>query len=451
MTVTSVHTAVTGLSLEPGTIVEGEDERKDDITGREYGIYRAAKNRHLIDECVSLLNRGGVAALVPTSASAAYVETIAEQVEQFARTRSTSTNASEGGVLALPTSGSTGAPKLVALPVTGLAHFLNWGSEYFGFEDATVSLSLSPWNFDVSLLDTWAVLVAGGTVVAAEAARLHDAAYLTRMLDEYRPTFVQVVPSTLDALLNAARDAEYPSVHDVVLTGGVVAQPLRAAATRLFPTATFHNVYGATEVNDCLIETLSAEQFAAAETLPIGKPISGCEVYLDADGDLARLHAAEEAMDGELLVRTPWMALGYIAEGTIAPLPLTGEGLYPMKDEASWSSGHLMYQGRRDRMVKVRGQRVNLEEIEHCARRTALVGMACAWLENSGSDEKLHLAYTVPDHGRLVNGFQLRMAMSAHLPAFAMPNQLHAFDGPFPLNGNGKPDLPTIKSHVESE
>ncbi|RAF70371.1 AMP-binding protein, partial [Burkholderia multivorans] len=129
----------------------------------------------------------GVAALVPTSASAAYVETIAEQVEQFARTRSTSTNASEGGVLALPTSGSTGAPKLVALPVTGLAHFLNWGSEYFGFQDAMVSLSLSPWNFDVSLLDTWAVLVAAGTVVAAEAARLHDAAYLTRMLDEYRP------------------------------------------------------------------------------------------------------------------------------------------------------------------------------------------------------------------------------------------------------------------------
>ncbi|QBJ21640.1 hypothetical protein KocCE7_07300 [Kocuria marina subsp. indica] len=343
------------------------------------------------------------------------------------------------------------APKLVAIPVAGLVEFLQWGQDYFSFDAATVSLSLSPWNFDVSLLDTWAVLSSGGTAVAAEAARLHDAAYLVRLLDEHRPTFVQVVPSTLDALINAAGSTTYPSVRNIVLTGGVVAQPARAAAANLFPEATFHNVYGATEVNDCLIETLTAQQFAGTEMLPLGVPIAGCEIYLDAGGDRQPLHEAAEATHGELLVRTPWMAEGYIHDGTITPLPVTADALYPMKDQALWANGQLMYQGRRDRMVKVRGQRVNLEELENAARRTGLVGMACAWLTGTTSGEELHMAYTAPDHGTAMTGLQLRMAMSATLPAFAMPNQLHAFAGPFPLNGNGKPDLPTIKSRVESE
>ncbi|PZP28639.1 MAG: hypothetical protein DI613_12695 [Kocuria rhizophila] len=451
LTTSDTTTAPSRLNLLRGTILEGESRRDGDVVGCKYGIYRAAKNRSLIHQCVEVLNREGVVTLVPISASDDYLTTIAEQIEQFATTRSASTVAWEGGVLAVPTSGSTGAPKIVALPAAGITQFLDWGRNYFDFESATVSMSLSPWNFDVSLLDTWAVLAAGGTVVAAEAARLHDTAYLTRLLDQHRPTFIQAVPSTLDALINAAENAVYPSVKDIVLTGGVAAQPLRAAATRIFPAATFHNIYGATEVNDCLIETLQAEQFADTATLPLGKPITGCEIHLDTNGVGAPLQETTADMRGELFVRTPWMALGYITGGSITPLPLNDEGLYPTKDQVIWSDRQLMYQGRRDRMVKVRGQRVNLEEIEHSASRTSLVGMTCAWLEDSASTEELHLAYTSPAHSFAATGLKLRMAMSAYLPAFAMPNHLHAFTEPFPLNGNGKPDLPTIKSLVENE
>lgn len=438
------------LNLVSGTVVEAGEARAEGVTGSGFGIYRAFKSRRLIDECIDVLNAGGVASLVPTSASDSYLEAIAAQVEKFAATRSVSTQASDGGVLALPTSGSTGNPKLVALPAAGLIRFWNWGIETFGFENTTVSLSLSPWNFDVSLLDTWAVLAAAGTVVAAEPARLNDATYLARLLDQHRPTFIQVVPSTLEALIIAAGNASYPSVRNVVLTGGVVSRHLRAAASRAFPAATFHNVYGATEVNDCLIATLSADDFAAMETLPIGIPMSGCDVLIDSDGVRVPVQEAIEGTRGELLVRTPWRALGYIDAATITPLPQTADGFYPMKDEAVCSEGQLMYQGRRDRMIKVRGQRVNLEEIEHAARRTGLVGMACAWLETSESAEGLHLAYTVPDRGPAASGLKLRIAMSARLPAFAMPNHLHAFTEPFPLNGNGKPDLSTIKSRTES-
>jgi len=458
MVATAVRTGRAGakVTLFTDRVLEGDDRHGAAVTRCEFGVYRATKNTHLIGACVELINRGGVAALVPASASDAYLDEIARQVEHFARSRTVSTSSGSDGILALPTSGSTGSPKLVAIPMPGIVRFLAWGEEYFGFDASTVSLSLSPWNFDVSLLDTWAVLAAGGTVVAADAAKLHDARYLTRLLVEHRPTFVQVVPSTLDALVNAAGDDIYESVRDVVLTGGVASRSSRAASARLFPTAAFHNVYGATEVNDCLVQTLSAEEFAESETLPLGSPITGCEVVLSTDGNVQPVGGCTDDVEGELLVHTPWMALGYITDGDLHPLSgievETFGLLYPMKDRASYAAGRLTYLGRRDRTIKLRGQRVNLDEIEQAARQTGLAGMACAWVDDSTTTQELHLAYTAPDYGSPpASGLQLRLQMSRRLPAFAMPNHLHSFGRPFPLNGNGKPDLPMVRTRVESE
>ncbi|WP_115789002.1 AMP-binding protein [Arthrobacter silvisoli] len=450
---TTKSTIGTGrLAVSAGKVVDAVAGIREGRAGDRFGVYRAVKSGRLVDECAELLNRGGVVALVPAASSESYVEAIAEQIEFFVRSQAEAEPAERGGILALPTSGSTGAPKLVALPVAGIERFVRWGAAYFGFGPLTVSLSLSPWNFDVSLLDTWAVLAAGGSVVVADTARLHDTAYLAGRLRDHCPTFVQVVPSTLDALVNAADGASYASVRDVVLTGGVASRASRISAARMFPRAKFHNVYGATEINDCLIETMSAVQFAETETLPLGSPIDGCEVFLDSDGgtqSVGHLHAEAE---GELLVRTPWMALGYITDGALRPLTAPGDDLYPMKDQASWSDGHLHYLGRRDRTLKLRGQRINLDEIEQAARRTEAVGMACAWVEETGGAQQLHLAYTAPGPEHQVpSGLRLRLAMSARLPAFAMPNLLHPFTAPFPLNGNGKPDLSSIKSRIESE
>lgn len=444
------------LALSTDRLREGPEASISGGIQRSSGTYRATKNPQLLLESVKVISQGGVAALVPTSASDAYLDTIATQVEQFARAHLVSSGPEAGGILALPTSGSTGSPKLVAIPARGIAQFLDWGKNYFDFNSSAVSLSLSPWNFDVSLLDTWAVLAAGGRVVPVESARLHDTKYLADLLRQQQPTFVQVVPSTLDALIKAAGDDICGSVRNVVLTGGVASRATRAVAARLFPAAAFHNVYGATEVNDCLIATMSAQQFASSETLPLGTPLAGCEIFLRANGAVQPVVPLMEDGEGELLVRTPWMALGYITEGELQPLPSTKVdaygALYPMKDRAISAAGCLEYLGRSDRTVKLRGQRINLDEIEHAARQTDLTAMTCAWLDESTSIQQLHLAYTSPERGTApASGLQLRLKMSRLLPAFSMPNYLHPFDGPFPLNGNGKPDLPAIKTLIESK
>ena len=444
------------MALSTDRLRERNDASMSGGFQRSSGTYRATKNPQLLRECVNVICQGGVTALVPTSASDAYLGTTATQVERFARAHSASSGPEAGGILALPTSGSTGSPKLVAIPAKGIAQFLDWGKNYFDFNSSAVSLSLSPWNFDVSLLDTWAVLAGCGTVVAVESARLHDTKYLAGLLRQHQPTFVQVVPSTLDALIKATGDDVCGSVRDVVLTGGVASRASRAVVARLFPAAVFHNVYGATEVNDCLIATMSAQQFASSETLPLGIPIAGCEIFLRANGEVQPVGPLMEDSEGELLVRAPWMALGYITEGELQPLPRTQVdaygALYPMKDRAISAAGCLEYLGRSDRTIKLRGQRINLDEIEHAARQTDLTAMTCAWLDESTSTQQLHLAYTSSECGTApASGLQLRLKMSRLLPAFSMPNYLHPFDRPFPLNGNGKPDQPAIKTLIESK
>jgi acyl-coenzyme A synthetase/AMP-(fatty) acid ligase len=445
------------VNLAVDGVLEGGSSKGDAVTGPDFGVYRAMKSSQTIGACVDLINRGGVVALLPTSASDSYLGEIVRQVDQFTRSRTLSLDGYSQGIVALPTSGSTGSPKLVAIPATGVARFLAWGKEHFGFDASTISLSLSPWNFDVSFLDTWAVLAAGGVVVAADTDRLQDTGYLRGLLVEHRPTFVQVVPSTLDALLNAAGDDNaFVSVKDLVLTGGAASRSSRAAVARLFPAAAFHNVYGATEVNDCLIQKFSAAEFSEAETLPLGSPISGCEIVLNSQDKTQRVGRYAEDTEGELLVRTPWMALGYITEGALQPLPGTAFEpygvLYPMRDRVSCTGGRLTYLGRLDRTIKLRGRRINLDEIEQVVRQTGLAGMACAWVDDSANAQELHVAYTAPGHDSLpASGLKLRLLMSRYLPAFAMPNHLYPFNGAFPLNGNGKPDLSTIKKQVEGD
>ena len=425
MVVTAVRTYRTEdqVNLSVDGVLEGGSSQGGAVAGPDFGVYRAMKNSQTIGACVDLINRGGVAALLPTSASDSYLGEIVRQVDQFTRSRALSLDGDSQGIVALPTSGSTGSPKLVAIPATGIARFLAWGKEYFGFDASTISLSLSPWNFDVSFLDTWAVLAAGGVVVAADTDRLQDTRYLRGLLVEHRPTFVQVVPSTLDALINAAGDDNaFMSVKDLVLTGGAASRSSRAAVARLFPAAAFHNVYGATEVNDCLIQKLSAAEFSEAETLPLGSPISGCEIVLNSQDKTQRVDRYAEDAEGELLVRTPWMALGYITEGMLQPLPGTALKtygvLYPMKDRASFAGGRLTYLGRLDRTIKLRGRRINLDEIEQVVRQTGLAGMVCAWVDDSANAQELHVAYTTPGHDSLpASGLKLRLLMSRYLPA----------------------------------
>ncbi len=423
-------------------------------TGSSAVLVRAAKNARVLRTVVDELRRGKVVALVPEMSGDEYCKQVRTQLDALIDARSTADRRNEA-VLALPTSGSTGRPKLVALPVSGIERFIGWGVEHFSLDERSTSLSLSPWNFDVSLLDTWAVLAGGGSVICANPQRLHESGYLTNLLHDHDITFLQVVPSTLDVLVHAAGPhASFPFVKDVIVTGGVAGATTRRAAADLFPQARFHNVYGSTEVNDCLLHTAPAAEFASVVALPLGTPVAGCDVRVDVDGEVLRLADCPDGTEGELMVRTPWMAAGYLESGRIRPLidPGSDQGLYRMKDRVQIAGGRMVYLGRSDRTVKLRGQRLNLDEVERLASETGVVRGACAWLSASDAgEEELHLAYTTAEGAVPGSGLQVRLALSGRLPPYAVPSRLHAFGTAFPLNGNGKPHLERIKTQAEGK
>ncbi|MFK3672343.1 AMP-binding protein [Leifsonia aquatica] len=412
-------------------------------------VARAAKNPSLLMAVRESLNDGGVAALLPELSGTEYVENVRSRIADFCRGRPDGA----GGLLVFPTSGSTGEPKLVALATAGIESFMGWGREYFSFGEDTVSLSVSPWSFDVSLLDTWAVLAAGGRVIAAEPRRLTDASYVARLLDGDQVTFVQAVPSTLGHLVAAAAPgASFHAVEDVVVTGGVAHPALRQAAAALFPRARFHNVYGSTEVNDCLIYTCSADEFGVATALPLGDAIDGCQVLLDAEIPLSTQRPYPIGAEGELWARTPWMAAGYLRDGQLVPLVKNYGAPYPMRDRARVDGdGTLRYLGRTDRTVKIRGQRVDLDQIEDAARSTGLVGDVCAWADTEGHVQELNLACVAHADVAAAPGLRFRLQLSQRLPPYAMPNRIHHFDESLPLNSNGKPHLARIRAQLESE
>lgn len=215
----------------------------------------------------------------------------------------------EESLLTLTTSGSTGVPKLVPVRTEAFDRFGDWATEKFGIDGTTSSLSFSPLNFDLALLDVWTVLEAGGTVVLADAGASGDAGYLRDLAQSNEVTLVQGVP-LLHRLL-AADDARYPTVRTVVFTGEAVSEQGLRDAFAACPAARFHNVFGCTETNDSFVQDIDPDAYV--HPLPIGAPIDGTDAVLLIEGPDGT-EVLRGPGTGELLVHTPFQTCGYLEQ-----------------------------------------------------------------------------------------------------------------------------------------
>ncbi|MEV6758150.1 AMP-binding protein [Streptomyces sp. NPDC051214] len=276
-----------------------------------------------------------------------------------------------GGVgLMLTTSGSTGVPKVVPLPRDGVEAFITWAARRFGIGPGTPVLSYAPLNFDLSLLEVWATLAAGGSVVRVDADRAGDGTYLRNLIDGHGVRLVQGVPMLYRLLQDAepTAPARLTAPRHVLFTGDTMPPKVLAAMPDLFPEARFCNVYGCTETNDSFLYEADRTAMSAGEPLPLGTPLPGVDaLVLGADG----LPLPGEGT-GELVVRTPFQGRGYLGSGA-------AKGGFVTRDDAAGvprvyfaggdvvhrdADGCLTLVGRNDFQVKVRGTRVNVQEVE---------------------------------------------------------------------------------------
>ena len=356
-----------------------------------------------------------------------------------------------GTCLLLTTSGSTGVPKIVPLETAAVTRFCTWAAGAFALGERRV-LNYAPLNFDLCLLDIWATLSHGGCTVLVDPAFAGYPPHLLRLFAETEPQVVQGVPMLFRLLTGGDGEVEFPSVRTVLLTGDHTPLPLRRRLVRAFPEALFHNVYGCTETNDSFIHTFGAEEAAGREVLPLGRPLPGVAAAVLAGGRML-----DGAGTGELVVSTPFQTAGYLGQdnsrffrGTF-DAALGERAWYRTGDlVARDADGALSLVGRNDFQVKVRGVRVNLEEIEQVLASHADVGEAAVVpLPDDEAGVRLHAVVRPVRDG--LSSLRLRAYCADRLTRAAIPTGFSMTDEPLPTGPTGKVHRGRIRDRLVRE
>ncbi len=340
------------------------------------------------------------------------------------------------------TSGSTGRPKGIMATHDALANRANWGLKEFGLGPSDVVLARTSPSFDVSLWEIFGAL-ASGACLAIAGTKESGPEQILELIIRHSVTFIEAVPSLLRAMMRLPHWQECKSLRTVCCGGEAMSHALCAEFAETASNCRLYNMYGPAEAAvDCAFFSCSPSQedCDAGATVPIGRPLQGARLYL-LDGDL---NLAPLGCDGELYIGGRGLARGYLnnaalTAGRFIPNPFEENGgrLYRTGDLARWHGGGMLeFRGRIDRQVKLRGYRIELEEIE--ARLAELPGVAAAavFLQTDRSGNSKLIAYVAARDETITPALLRRHARSV-LPHFMVPSAFMLMPE-LPYDENGK-------------
>ncbi|MDV3058204.1 non-ribosomal peptide synthetase [Pseudomonas paracarnis] len=340
------------------------------------------------------------------------------------------------------TSGSTGQPKGVGNTHGALAERLQWMQATYQLNETDVLMQKAPISFDVSVWECFWPLITGCRLVLAGPGEHRDPHRIAQLVQEHGVTTLHFVPPLLQLFIDEPLAAECTSLRRLFSGGEALPAELRNRVLARLPAVQLHNRYGPTET----AINVTHWQCAASdgERSPIGRPLGNviCRV-LDE-----QLNPLPAGVPGELCIGGIGLARGYLgragltAERFVAdPLGAAGTRLYRTGDRARWNAdGVLEYLGRLDQQVKLRGFRVEPEEIE--ARLLAQAGIAQAVV--LVRDAQLIGYYTADAE---LDEQRVKIALAAELPEYMVPALLMRLDA-MPLSPSGKLDRRALPEPV---
>ncbi|HEU4455090.1 MAG TPA: amino acid adenylation domain-containing protein, partial [Longimicrobium sp.] len=324
------------------------------------------------------------------------------------------------------TSGTTGAPKAIAGTHRPLAHFFGWYARELGIGEADRVSLLSGLAHDPLLRDVFAPLTTGGRIVIPDPGQVGTPGWLAEWMRDEGITVAHLTPAMGQLLATGPGDARLPALRLACFGGDV----LRAADVErlraLAPNAEAVNFYGATETPQAMgFFRLPADLAEVGPAVPVGRGIDGVDLLVvTPSGTLAGIGEL-----GEIAVRTPYLSRGYLndAELTAARFvanPVTGDPadrVYRTGDLGRYRpDGAVEPAGRVDGQVKVRGFRVEVEEIEAALAKHPSVGEAVVAARGEGPERAL-VAYAVPREGAAIEAEALRAHLKSILPDYMVP------------------------------
>lgn len=341
------------------------------------------------------------------------------------------------------TSGSTGAPKgIMHTHHSGLS-YAKLSAQVYNLTDADRIANHAPLHFDISTFGYFSGPLAGASTVIIPDAHTKLPASLSTLMEEEKITIWYSVPLALVQLLlnGVLKERNLSSLRWVLYGGENFVPKYMRELMGLWPNAVFSNVYGPAEVNQCTYYHLSAPP-KTDEQIPIGK-IWGNTTYKILGED--NLEVAQGA-SGELVVRSATMMKGYWNNNVLTKKALYTEEVAPGVEHVFYRTGdivkedehkNLIFLGRNDRQVKLRGYRVELDEIEAVLNKHDRVEEAAVFILESESNEKQIGAAVIGTNELEESADHLIAFSKAYLPPYAIPNQIY-FLQDFPRTSSGK-------------
>ena len=341
------------------------------------------------------------------------------------------------------TSGSTGRPKGAMIRHEAVCARLLWQrDEILGFGADDASLFKAPLSFDISVNEILLPLVAGGRLVVAEPGGERDPQYLLDLIARESVTFVYLVSSMLDVLLDLSRGTDRLAALKHVWCGGEVLTPRLFERFRSQLAITLYHGYGPAEATIGVSHVIYREDAARIAT-SIGRPNPNTQLYvLDEHLNPVPLGTGGELYAGGFLLGRGYVdAPGLTASRFVAnPFANDGSRLYRTGDLARWATdGSLDFLGRADNQVKIRGMRLELEDVEAGIVSHPAVRHSAVVVRETPSGVKFLAAYVVAKQDSVPDVAELRVWASSKLPEYMVPSAFVVLDR-FPLTPNGKLD-----------
>ncbi len=352
------------------------------------------------------------------------------------------------------TSGSTGTPKgIMHTPASGLS-YARMAADTYGITHHDRLGNHSPLHFDMSTLDYLASPLLGAQTVIIPEAYTRLPASLSQLIQDERLTIWYSVPFALIQLLlrGLLEQRDCRSLRWVLFGGEPFPPKYLQAVRQLWPQAAFSNVYGPAEVNQCTYYNIPPDAQLTDEPIPIGNIWHDVEGLVVDENDVA----VGRNEPGELLIRAATMMRGYwnqpdlnasafyrrpAVNGNSEVFYRTGD-LVQQRDD-----GNLMFLGRKDRQVKTRGYRVELDEVEATLAAHGLVEEAAAYVIPGDDGGQLIEAAVVlkNDNGMAVR--ELHDYCLQKLPPYAVPADISLLRG-FPRTTSGKIDRRALREQA---
>ncbi|MDU4662470.1 MAG: enterobactin synthase subunit F, partial [Enterobacter hormaechei] len=364
------------------------------------------------------------------------------------------------------TSGSTGRPKGVMVGHTAIVNRLKWMQDHYPLTAHDVVAQKTPCSFDVSVWEFWWPFIAGAKLVMAEPDAHRDPQAMQSFFAEYGVTTTHFVPSMLAAFVASLtpENAHCCRTLKQVFCSGEALPTALCREWELLTHAPLHNLYGPTEAAvDVSWYPAYGPELAAVEgnSVPIGFPVwnTGLRI-LDA-----MMRPVPFGVAGDLYLTGIQLAQGYLgrpdltASRFIADPFAPGERMYRTGDVARWlDNGAVEYLGRSDDQLKIRGQRIELGEIDRAMLAlpdvAQAVAHACVFNQAAatGGDARQLVGYVVSESGLPLDRDALLASLKAQLPPHMVPVVLLQISA-LPLSANGKLDrkalpLPELTSRT---